>query len=522
MHTISPIQCQDTAFQSFGANLNLICKFFRSGRVNAILFLLCLMLLKSNSFQAQTTRASHWFFGYKASIDFSSGFPVADTSGQLVSIEGSGSISDSSGHLLCYSNGEDVWNNQNDIMPNGQGLKGSQSTEQSCLFVPQPGSNNLYYLFYIGDGYLAQNFRYSIIDTKLHYGLGDVTAAKNIPLLDYCSEALSGTMACNAVDYWIVVRQAVTDSIVFYAYLLTQSGLEGPVRTSFHLSNPAGNTVGCLRFTQDGSFFAFCSFQTDTYLFNFNNQSGQISLKATIPRKANESPYSVEISPDMSKLYATGWFSGGNCYLSQYDLTAGTIVSSRVELDSADYRNGTPSGFGYIGHAVLGPDQHIYVSRWNVGQSNQVTNGTALSVDSLGAVLHPNLPGLSCGFHRNYFYLGHRVTQMSLPNFLGNYSSPLPPVPQPCTVSVLSYEFPESDIKLYPNPLTHFAILELPSSENSFQVIITDVSGQACVTLASGHQSQLEITRDNLVNGFYFVQIWEGNKLLKVKKLLIQ
>ncbi|MBK6884698.1 MAG: hypothetical protein IPH05_17535 [Flavobacteriales bacterium] len=67
------------------------------------------------------TSAAHllalWF---QLRIDFSSGTPVA-ISTPLSTDEGCASISDTNGQLLFYSNGETVWDRNNNVMPNGSG-----------------------------------------------------------------------------------------------------------------------------------------------------------------------------------------------------------------------------------------------------------------------------------------------------------------------------------------------------------------------------------------------------------------
>ena len=51
--------------------------------------------------QAQK-EATHWYFGINAGLDFSSGVPVPDTNGSLITLEGCASISDAFGSLLFY------------------------------------------------------------------------------------------------------------------------------------------------------------------------------------------------------------------------------------------------------------------------------------------------------------------------------------------------------------------------------------------------------------------------------------
>ena len=56
--------------------------------------------------QAQSSRFNNWYFGNNAGVSFASGSPVALTNGQLSTTEGCASISDASGNLMFYTNGD--------------------------------------------------------------------------------------------------------------------------------------------------------------------------------------------------------------------------------------------------------------------------------------------------------------------------------------------------------------------------------------------------------------------------------
>src|SRR5207244_1600787 len=129
----------------------------------------------------------HWYFGANAGIDFSSGSPVAVTYGKVIASEGSACMSDTSGNLLFYTDGDTVWDKNDNVMPSGTGLYGGGGTStQSAIILPQPGSDSLYYIFTVdgatGGCVNGCVFGYSIVDMSLNAGLGDVST-KNIPLV---------------------------------------------------------------------------------------------------------------------------------------------------------------------------------------------------------------------------------------------------------------------------------------------------------------------------------------------------
>jgi len=397
-------------------------------------YLTALLFLLSSAGFAQSKRIAHWYFGYEAGVDFSTGTAQPDMNGKLTSIEGCSAISDVNGNLLFYSNGETVWDRSHTVMPYGSGLHGDQSSTQSSLIVPLPDNNNIYYLFSsVGVGSASSGLYYNIVDMSLRGGMGDVTSRDN-PLFSPGTEQLAGTMHCNAKDYWIIGRENTGD-LKFYAYLLTKDGLSAPVISEINGTNGIYSDVGTVTISTDGKIMALTTFFSDIFVFDFDNSTGAISMRTRIASKATEGFYGNAISPDNSKLYTTSINGGGYNYLSQFDLTATNIAASRVDIDSTDYRGGSANGFGEIGQIRLAPDQKIYVSRWNQDHPFQTNPNTYYSRDSLDVIYSPDLPGLSCNFRKNYLYLHGKPVMLGLPNFISNYASVRVPVPA-CPVVV--------------------------------------------------------------------------------------
>lgn len=144
--------------------------------------LFTLMLLTSSFLSLAQGEANIWYFGERAGLDFNNGDPVALTNSMMIVQEGCASIANSNGDLLFYSNGINVWNRNHEIMPNGTGLKGNNSSSQSCIFVPKPGSETIYYIFTTTDLANPDGLNYSEVDLSLDGGLGAVTTSKNILL----------------------------------------------------------------------------------------------------------------------------------------------------------------------------------------------------------------------------------------------------------------------------------------------------------------------------------------------------
>ena len=147
--------------------------------------------------------ANIWYFGENAGLDFNSGNPVALTNGQLNTIEGCATISNSVGQLLFYTDGITIYNSNHQVMLNGAGLYGDTSSTQSATIVKKPGSATLYYVFTIDEEVNPNGFCYSIVDMSLDGGNGAVTSTKNILVYTPTCEKLAVVKHANNTDFWI-------------------------------------------------------------------------------------------------------------------------------------------------------------------------------------------------------------------------------------------------------------------------------------------------------------------------------
>lgn len=453
---------------------------------------------------AQDKRASHWYFGWEAGIDFSSGLAVADTNGKIFPIEGSSSISDAYGNLLFYSGGDNVRNRNHALMPNGAGLFGNPSSVESCLIVPLPGDTLKYYIFTTGNdgsGLGSWLFSYSIVDMSLDGGLGDVVpGSKNTLLFNESGEDLAGTMHCDDENYWIIARKRISETDYrLYSYLLHAGGLAGPVITTFYGTN---FEPGHLAFSQDGSILSSSVQRNINYILDFDRQNGTMTPRDTLTLLPTHIFYSSAFSPDNSKLYCSSWElaeSGPNTnnFVSQFDLSAANIMSSRFDLDSVDFSFGSPNGYGFLGRLQLAPDQRIYSSRWNQNHPYTVHPDTYYSMDSIDGIKFPNLAGSACAYQRNILYLNKKPAMIGLPNFISQFTSPVT-IPQTC----------ESDGILDPDKQEKFCALAnlllnqlQVETQGRFELVLYNNSGTA-VMRTEGHDQTL-INIEHLSNGLY-------------------
>jgi hypothetical protein len=389
-----------------------------------------LILVLSFNFLYAQKESNMWYFGWNTALDFNSGFPVDVTNNAMYSIEGSASISDSAGSLLFYSNGENVWDRNHMIMPNGDSLGGHQSATQAALIVPYPNNPNLYFLFTLQQQYTPPptnfNFSYSIIDMSLNSGNGDVTV-KNVIIRSPIAEKLAGVKHSNGTDVWVMVHGYGNGNDSLFAYLITSSGVSSsPVINKIGQSVFGLNSLGYMKFSSDGSKLAVaCRLDNFIDLFDFDNSTGIVSnekyLTLPPPYAATFGAYGLEFSASGNYLYATELLEGA---VLQWDVTSNSdsIINSTLKLV------GSPMNVD-MGAMQLAPDGKIYV--------------VAAFLKKLGVINYPELPGLLCNYVDSGIVLSH-FNNIGLPNFIAsNFLS------VGINESIL-----KSNISIFPNPFT--------------------------------------------------------------------
>ena len=357
-------------------------------------------------------QGNQWYFGIYAGLDFNSGTPVPILTSQMTTYEGSASIADrTTGRLLFYTDGVDVWDSTNTVMPNGTGLGGSTSTTQAAVIVPRPGSNTLYYIFTLdaqagiyggSDGGCNLN----VVDMSLHGGLGDVTTKDSL-LLTPTAEKCATSFNCKGDSVWVVIHQWNSDA--FYAYLVTATGLSAPVISHSGIvqkdvgSGSNAEAIGYMHISNDGKKLALtCEYKLNTIqIFDFNNSTGTVSNPITDTAFLGSSGcYGVCFSPDNTKLYATYNYDTSQIY--QYNLLAGSgsaIIASRTSV--GQYPNHG------VGAMQVGPDGKLYVCQPG---------------DTLGIIANPNALGAACNYIKEGLYLGGKQCFLGLPDIIPNLS----------------------------------------------------------------------------------------------------
>ena len=347
----------------------------------------------------------NWYFGTNAGITFNpiqSGGTPTSISGSVISQEGVSSISNIEGRLLFYTNGETVYTSGNTVMVNGTGLASSGTSTQSSIIVPRPNTNN-YYIFTTDYNGSPNGLEYSIVNMDLQNGNGEVET-KNIKLINTpITEKVTSCLHSNGVDYWVIAHTSGNTN--FYSYLITQSGLSGPIVTS--IGSTHNTARGYMKTSPDGNKLVSLLYDEDIVdIFDFNSSAGTLSNLITLTGFSyNVGPYGLEFSSDSSKFYVSEG-AGEEIYQFNLSYTSATEITENViEITSL-------SGSS-LGALQMGPDEKIYVADYNKSY--------------LHMIHRPDGLGVLCNFEENGFSLttsGVTGTTSSwgLPNIVTNKS----------------------------------------------------------------------------------------------------
>jgi gliding motility-associated-like protein len=358
-----------------------------------------------------------WYFGKNAGLDFSTGSPVALNNGQINTDEGVASICDSNGALLFYTDGEKVWNAVHTVMPNGTGLFGNFSSSQSAIIVPFISDAKRYYIFTVDAQGFSNGLSYSIVNTSLDNGKGDIEL-KNQQLVTPVCEKITAVKHCNGKDIWVITHLWFSDA--FYAYLVTSSGISStPVISHsgrFLGGNFSGNTIGYLKASPDGSKLAAAHWGIGLDLFNFDNVTGTVSNPQSLflATEYYTKPYGVEFSPNSQLLYTSldyfdlTEFKDYNLVL-QYNTslpTTAAIIASKQIL----YRFNAPSVI--FGALQIAPDGKIYVAQ-------------VAQLSSISVINFPDQIGAACNFQFAAIPMAtNTYSNSGLPSFIQSYWFP--------------------------------------------------------------------------------------------------
>ncbi len=355
------------------------------------LFIAVLFMAQMASAQFSHPANKVWKFGRYAGINFQTNPPTPFQTGiPIASMEGAASMCDANGNFLFHTEGTNIWNANDVLMPHGTGLTSfpnnpTVSTSQSAVIVPVPDSTGQYFVFSLPEWSFSASFGKLFVNKvrmSLNNGLGDVDTGfplRHVILDSLYNEKMTVVPGCG--HSWLLLYKR--DTTGFRAHKITKDGLESnPVVSPPGLFPNKNYRQGMLKASHDGKLLVNSLFKPNisagdgVELYDFDPLTGVVSNPRILD---SMSSFSAEFSPDNSKLYVhfAGTLTTSAIY--QYDLTLpnwADVVASKTLL-------------GYcsaITDLRLAPDSMIYFNR-----QFQNTN-------VIGRINQPNLAGAAADF----------------------------------------------------------------------------------------------------------------------------
>lgn len=376
--------------------------------------------------------AANWFFGQNAGIQFdSNGTLVGSVSGgQLSTLEGCTTISDTDGNLLFYTDGTLVYNQNHQLMPNGNGLFGNSSSTQSALVVPLPGSDTIYYIFtvdtFIGGIDNDNGFNYSIVDMTEDGGLGDIISKNNNLLQDTSEKVTAVLKDCVSESIWVIAlsnENGTTTNIfnTYHAFEISTTGVN-PISVKSTFPTAIADQRGQMKVSPDGEKLISANSSAGLFLYDFDASTGIVSNEQSLTiNTPSPFSYGVEFSQNSLRLYVHSSNNGPaavgtspNAHfssLTQFDLASANIQASEFTVDQRQL---------YRGSLQLGPDGRIYraLTATYADDPNQTDDG---GLPFLGVIENPNDLNTAVVYNHNAIDLSPNVSTQGLPPFIQSF-----------------------------------------------------------------------------------------------------
>lgn len=407
-------------------------------------FLLLLLGFGVNMVFAQGEN-DNWYFGNRGAVNFTSQTPVSIGTSNMNTMEACGSVSDGNGALLFYMNGEQIWNRQNQVMPNGTLIAPYQNdSAQQLAIVKNPQNPKQYYVFTTGENTFTQYIiSYSIVDMSLGaignngQPLGDVVAnAKNIPVLNntgsqFYSEAITVVPNASDLSYWVLIPNGTK----LYSYKISNQG--------FSNGNPV---VSDLNFPINLNQHKYYSVKSSPKIPNNNNSN--YSHYICVSYWQNSSDPNPAFS---NKVYSFNSFTGQitsdyslqvnglKAYVPEFNKNASVLFLGFRNIHAVDLVNSTSSNVQHmeIYHPAADPSFEGLAIQRNKYGDIYVSKPDNIY---LGKILNPDVYSSAMGVNMDALLLLNGGTRYGLPQLVESVYDTAPYYP---CISNLTLSSPE-------------------------------------------------------------------------------
>ncbi|TFV93241.1 hypothetical protein E4S40_13345 [Algoriphagus kandeliae] len=385
-----------------------------------------------------------WYFGNGAGLNFNPDpddetvpvpRPIDSPHPQNIPA-GTTTITDSSGEVLFFTDGESVWDLNGNLMENGDNIGGDNTSSQSVIAVAVPEEPTLYYLFTTQATANGTNeVKFSLIDIKAENpsGVGNVVTKDNF-LFSPSTEQSAALV--NGDTTWVLFHELGNNT--FRAYPVSTEGIGQPVFSSVGSNHGFNAGVGAMKFSPDGEKVAVTISEggcNRLEIFDFNADTGELTEYALLDLGCDGEVYGLEFSDSGDKVFVS--YRNGGPGIEEFtirpvndedDPDSATCpscfgnASSRPQIESCILSNrNTVSGTGGLdlGALQIGPDGNVYVAVVGSNQIGQILVGAGCnSTSSFNQDSVEPMPG---------------TTNLGLPSFaqLGGSSIPEPALAGP-------------------------------------------------------------------------------------------
>jgi hypothetical protein len=466
--------------------------------------------------------------GFKSELQYSNG--IMDTTSVLRPMQffdTNACISDTSGNLLFYSNGLTIGNRNYDTLQNAGNFNPGWATDfnepqglstcQGVLFLPDPGSDERYYVFHeTGEGFFAHganqvqplHLSYSVIDLTLDNGLGGIIdTLKNKYVIEdtLMWGGLTAVKHANGRDWWVIAHQFWTDK--YYKLLLTPQGLLGPYEQDIG-SDSINDVVVEATFSPDGSQYILTTKDGWFDYIQFDRCTGDFSNAVSIytSDSVDHYFYGSSFSPNGRFIYASSTH-----HLYQYDTWNSNMVDNAILLASWDTFSNPVYNIPvlFFMHQIA-PDGKIYISPFN-------------GVEYLNLINSPDSLGFACDFTPHSFKINYDCYTFNIPSFPNYDLGALENSPCDTIVNIPTGLHPlnSSSFRISPNPATTWLnIVYETSADGLFELF--DINGKrvAATSLYHYFKNRL-IDVSNLPAGVYLATVTQNERQVWKEKAVI-